>query len=172
MLQQNSDCMLAGIQINVDMIINRLKKLKVGKAPGLDGIVPKLLIEASVELSKPLCILFNKCLQDGMVLEDRKKANVSAFFKKGSRELACNYRPVSLTMQVCKVLESFLRDSIVEHLNKYRLIGETQHGFSKGRSCLTNLLTFFEDVTDYVDKGNAVDVIYLDFQKGLRQSSS
>jgi ribonuclease P/MRP protein subunit RPP40 len=52
-------------------------------------------------------------------------------------------------------------------LNKYRLIGETQHGFTKGRSCLTNLLTFFEDVTDYVDQGNAVDVIYLDFQKAF-----
>jgi Reverse transcriptase (RNA-dependent DNA polymerase) len=52
-------------------------------------------------------------------------------------------------------------------LNKYQLIGETQHGFTKGRSCLTNLLTFFEDVTDYVDKANAVDVIYLDFQKAF-----
>jgi len=68
---------------------------------------------------------------------------------------------------VCKVLEMFLRDSIVEHLTKYQLIEGTQHGFTKGRSCLTNLLTFFEDVTDYVDKGNAVDVIYLDFQKAF-----
>jgi Reverse transcriptase (RNA-dependent DNA polymerase) len=165
--QQDSDCMLNGIEINEEMIINRLKELKVGKALGLDGIVPKLLIEASVELSKPLCILFNKSWQDGIVPEDWKKANVSVLFKKRSRELASNYRLVSLTSQVFKVLESFLRDSIVEHLNKYQLIGETRHGFTKGRSCLTNLLTFFEDVTDYVDKGNAVDVIYLDFQKAF-----
>jgi ribonucleases P/MRP protein subunit RPP40 len=41
------------------------------------------------------------------------------------------------------------------------------HGFTKGRSCLTNLLTFFEDVTDYMDQGNAVDVIYLDFQNAF-----
>jgi hypothetical protein len=56
-----------------EMITNRLKKLKVGIAPGLDGIVPKLLIEASMELSKPLCILYSKSLQDGVIPEDWKK---------------------------------------------------------------------------------------------------
>jgi hypothetical protein len=64
-----------------------------------------------------------------------------------------------------------LRDSIVEHLTKYRLTGETQHGFTKGRSCLTNLLTFFEDVTNYVDQGNAEDVRYLNFQKAFDKVS-
>ena len=66
-----------------------------------------------------------------------------------------------------QVLESFLKDSINEHLTKYQLIGETQHGFTKGRSCLTNLLEFLEDVTEYVDQGNPVDVVYLDFQKAF-----
>jgi hypothetical protein len=55
-----------------------------------------------VELSKPPCILFNKSLQDGIVSEDWKKANVSALFKKGSRELGSNYRLVSLTSQYVK----------------------------------------------------------------------
>jgi hypothetical protein len=88
-----------------------------------------------VELSKPLCILFNKSLQeqqDGIAPEDWKKTNVSALFKKGSMELAGNYRPVSLTSQVCKVLESFLRDSTVEHLNKYQLIGGNSAWFHGG----------------------------------------
>jgi hypothetical protein len=80
--------MLCGIEMNEGMNINRLKKLKVGKAPGLDGIVPKLLTEASLKLSKPLYILFIKSLQDRVVPKDWKKANVSALFKKGSRELA------------------------------------------------------------------------------------
>jgi hypothetical protein len=62
--------------------------VKVGNAPGLDGSVPKLLIEASLELSKPPCILLNKSLQDGTVPKDWKKANISALSKNGSRELA------------------------------------------------------------------------------------
>jgi hypothetical protein len=93
--------MLGGIELHAVMIINRLKKLKIGKAPGLDGIAPKLLIEASLELSKPLNILFNNSLQGGVVLKDWKKANVSALFKKGSSELAGNYRSLSLISQVC-----------------------------------------------------------------------
>jgi hypothetical protein len=64
-------------------------------------------------------------------------------------------------------MESLLKDSIVEHLRKKLLINDSQHGFTSKRSCLTNLLTFLEVLTDYVDKGFPVDVIYLDFQKAF-----
>jgi ribonuclease P/MRP protein subunit RPP40 len=67
--------------------------------------------------------------------------------------------------KVCKVLEALVKEVIIAHLQKYNLINDSQHGFLKGRSCLTNLLGFFEDVTATVDKGEPVDVIYLDFQK-------
>ena len=60
-----------------------------------------------------------------------------------------NYRPVSLTVNLCKVLESIMRDKIMEHIQKHKLIKESQHGFVKGRSCLTNLLVFLEEVTNY-----------------------
>jgi hypothetical protein len=84
-------------------------------------------------------------------------------FKKGRKSEAGNYRPVSLTSHVCKVLESIIKDSIVEHLNNNELLNETQHGFRSKRSCLTNLLIFMEKVSDYVDQGCPVDVVYLDF---------
>ena len=51
------------------------------------------------------------------------------------------------------------------HLDKFSLIKESQHGFLAGRSCLTNLLEFMEEVTEIIDRGNSVDVIYLDFAK-------
>ena len=73
---------------------------------------------------------------------------------------------MSLTSQVSKVLETFVRDAI-DHLYSKKLIRETQHGFTKGKSCLTNLLKFFEEVTKYVDEGNPVDVLYLDFSKAF-----
>jgi hypothetical protein len=98
---------------------------------------------------------------------DWKRANVTAIYKKGCRETAGNYRPVSLTSHVCKVLESTIWDSIVDHLDRNKLIYKTQHGFVRGRSCLTNLLEFLEDVTEYVDQGSPVDVIYLDLQKAF-----
>ncbi|MCQ7056823.1 reverse transcriptase domain-containing protein, partial [Clostridioides difficile] len=60
-----------------------------------------------------------------------------------------------------------MRDKIVEHLDKHRLINDSQHGFMKNRSCLTNLLQFYSKVFDIYDDCRAVDVIYLDFQKAF-----
>ena len=72
-----------------------------------------------------------------------------------------------MTSQVCQVLESLIKDNILEHVRKYNLIMESQHGFVKKRSCLTNLLEFLEFVSNYVDQGYPIDVVYLDFQKAF-----
>jgi len=57
-----------------------------------------------------------------------------------------NYRPVSLTSRLSKVMESVLRDEIVRHLDKHNLVRDSQHGFGRGRSCTSNLLEFFDRV--------------------------
>ena len=65
-----------------------------------------------------------------------------------------------------------MRDELVEHLEANGLLRGTQHGFRKGRSCLTNLLSFLDRVTEELDDGGSVDVIYLRFRKGLRQGTA
>ena len=146
---------------------NKFDQLKENKSPGPDRLSPKLLKEIKMEISKPLCSIFNKSLQDSSVPEDWKIANVTPIFKKGSKLAAGNYRPVSLTSQVGKIMESCLKDIIIEHLNKYRLIKDSQHGYMSMRNCLTNLLVFLETVTDYIYKDYLVDALYLDFQKAF-----
>ena len=80
-----------------------------------------------------------------------------------------NYRPVSLrpTSQIVKVVESVLRDEIVNHLEKFNQIKQSQHRFCKGYSCVSNLLSFLESVTYSVDAKQNVDTIYLDFTKAF-----
>ena len=56
---------------------------------------------------------------------------------------------------------------MVEFLVKHILINASQRGFLKARSCLTNLLCFFEEITKWVDDGSPVDVVYLDFKKAF-----
>ena len=56
---------------------------------------------------------------------------MSLSYIKRAQDSPGNYRPVSLTSQVCKVMESILKDSITDHLHKYKLLGSTQHGFVK-----------------------------------------
>ena len=96
-----------------------------------------------------------------------KEANIIPLFKNGSRNKSVNYRPVSLTSVICKLLETIIRDHMMDFLLKHRLINHSQHGFLKARSCLTYLLYFFEEITKWVDEGSPVDIIYLDFQKAF-----
>ena len=142
------------------------QKMKDNKSPGIYGIPPKLLKEIS-KISTPLAKLFNLSLEEGIVPSEWKGANITPLFKKGSRNKPDNYRPVSLTSVVCKLLETLIKDHIVEFLVKHKLINTSQHGFLKTRSCLTNLLYFLEEITKWVDDGSPVDVVYLDFQKAF-----
>lgn len=155
------------IDINENIVLEKLSKIKTSKSPGPDGIHPKLLFELRNELSGPLTKLFQKSIKLGQVPQEWKDANVVPLFKKGKRDKCENYRPVSLTCILCKVLESIIKDNLVEHLYNNKLIKDSQHGFTQGRSCLTNLLEFLESVTKWVDDGKAVDLIYLDFAKAF-----
>ena len=101
---------------------------------------PRILKALCEEIAVPVTIIFRKSLDSGCVPGDWRTANVSPLFKKGSRHKVDNYRPVSLTSQICKVVEAVFRDEIGQHLDKYDLIRNTQHGFRKGYSCTSNLL--------------------------------
>uniref|UniRef100_A0A8C5LNF3 Reverse transcriptase domain-containing protein n=1 Tax=Leptobrachium leishanense TaxID=445787 RepID=A0A8C5LNF3_9ANUR len=115
----------------------------------------------------PQILIFQDSFLSGIVPEDWRKADVVPIFKKGLKFVPGNYRPVSLTSVAGKVFEGLLRDNIQEFIGRYNVIGKNQHGFMKHRSCQTNLITFYEEVSRSIDQGVAVDVIYLDFAKAF-----
>ena len=158
---------LGQLFVTPEMIAKKIKKMKDNKSPGVDRIPPKLLKEIVEQISTPLAKLFNLSLEEGIVPSEWKEANIMPLFKKGSRNKPENYRLVSLISVVCKLLETLIRDHMVEFLVKHKLISTSQHGFLKARSCLTNLLCFLEETTKWVDDGSPVDVGYLDFQKAF-----
>ena len=106
-------------------------------------------------------------MADGQVPEEWRQANVVPIFKKGSKMAAGNYRPVSLTCVSCKLLESILKDDIMQHLTRNKLLKNSQHGFMAGKSCTTNMLEFMEKITSEADRGKSVDIVYLDFAKAF-----
>ena len=162
----NKSEQLGQLFVTPEMIAKKIKKMKDIKSPGVDGIPPKLLKEIVEQISTPLTKVFNLSLEEGIVPSEWKEANITPLFKKGSRNKPENYRPVTLTSVVCKLLETLIRDHMVEFLVKHKL-HTSQHGFLKARSCLTNLLCFLEEITKWVDDGSPVDVVYLDFQKAF-----
>ncbi|KAJ7396395.1 hypothetical protein BTVI_145453 [Pitangus sulphuratus] len=128
------------------------------KSMGPDGIHPRVMRELVEELTKPLSIIYQQSWLSEEVLDDWKLANVTAIHRRGCKEDPRNSRPVSLTPVPGKVME---------HLQDGQGIRASQHGFRKGRSCLSNLISFYDHVTCLVDEGKAVDVIYLDFSKAF-----
>ena len=158
---------LGQLVVTPEVVASKINNMKENKSPGVDGISPKILKETVEQISTPLAHVFNMSLQEGIVPLEWKEANIIPLFKKGSRNKSVNYRPVSLTSVICKLLETIMRDHMMDFLVKHKLINPSQHGFLKARSCLTNLLCFFEEITKWVDDGSPVDVIYLDFQKAF-----
>ena len=100
----------------------------------------------------------------GEVPEDQTIANVTSTFKKGKKEDPGNYRPVSLTSNPGQLIEQLVLDALSKQLEE-KVTRSRQHGFTKQKSCLTNLVTFYDVITGWVDEGRAVDVVYLDVSK-------
>lgn len=161
-MEQIVDC-----KIQEEDVIKEIKNLKADKAAGPDDIPQNFYIQTADVIAKPLVILYRFCLDNSEVPSDWRDANVTPIFKKGQKEEVSNYRPVSLTCVVCKVLEKIIQCTVIQHLNKFKLINNTQHGFTTGLSCGTNLLEFHNYAGMNVDEGNSVDVIFLDFQKAF-----
>lgn len=163
----SSGIALSEVRITPKAVYDKLLNLNPNKAQGPDHIPSRILKELANEISEPLCILFNKSIETGILPQDWKLAEVTALFKKGSKADPSNYRPVSLTSIACKVLESLVRDSIVAHFSDCNLYAKCQHGFRKKRSCVTQLLEVIEDISKLLDDGFDIDVLYLDFKKAF-----
>ncbi|CAJ0946882.1 unnamed protein product [Ranitomeya imitator] len=121
-----------------------LKITKIDKSPGPDGIHPRVLQELSTVIDRPLFLIFKDSIITESVPQDWRIANVVPIFRKGTKTELGNYRPVSLTSTVGKILEGILRDAILEYLKRNNLMTQYQHGFTRDRSCQTNLISFSE----------------------------
>jgi len=162
---------IENIQVTKKDVIEKIDALKKTNSCGPDGITSHVLKCFKHELSGTLAKMYNKSLASGEVPTDWNNGNVTPLFKKGSKGKPENHRPIMLTSIPCKMLESLIKDKLVEHLDNNNLIKSSQHGFSKGKSCTTNLLAFLEIVMKNVEANIPMDIVYLDFSKAFDKVS-
>ena len=161
------DC-LESIEVTMEEVRKQIKVLDEDKAPGPDDVSPFLLKRCCDEVAHPLSVIYKLSLKEGQLPEQWKRASVVPIFKAGSKKSPNNYRPVSLTSQVCKILERIIKEQMTRHLMSKHLISAEQHGFVQGKSCLTNLLEALEDWTQILDENHyGLDIIYCDFRKAF-----
>ncbi|KAK4829737.1 hypothetical protein QYF61_006446 [Mycteria americana] len=146
--------------IQGETVSNLLYHLDIHKSMGPDEIHPRVLKELAEVLTKPLSIIYQQSWLTGEVPADWRLAN-------GREEDLGNYRPVSLTSVPGKLMEQIILSAITRHVEDNQGIKPSQHGFMKGRSYLTNLISFYNKVTHLLGEGKAVDVVCLDFSKAF-----
>ena len=168
-MKNSPDQSISDVLITPESVKLELANLNIFKSMGPDGIHPKVLKSLSDDprFVDAVFDLFRDCIDSGTLPKVWKSAIVSALYKSGSKKVPLNYRPVSLTCVICKVFEKLVRISIVNFLDSK--ISQNQHGFVKGKSCLTNLLETFDCIIDILELGAPVDLLYFDFSKAFDQ---
>ena len=163
----NRENTLEELEIVPTVIEDSLGKLKENSAPGPDGVPAILLKRCAGSLSKPLVRLWQASFNSGTVPNKLKQGLVTPIFKGGDRGLSGNYRPVVLTSHVAKVFERVVATKVTEFLESEDLLDDEQHGFRRGRSCVSQLLQHYHKGLRSMEMKQDVDVIYLDFQKAF-----
>ena len=114
---------LGQLVVTPEVVASKINNIKGNKSPGVDGISPKILKEIVEQISTPLAHVFNMSLQEGIVSLEWKEANIIPLcIQKRLKKTSLNYRPVSLTSVTCKVLETIIRDHMMDFLLKHKLI--------------------------------------------------
>ena len=103
----------------------------------------------------------------GKIPEDWKHANVCPVFKKGNKHNAINYRPISLTCILCKIMEHIIASSMMDHLENNNILYDLQHGFRTSRSCETQLVSFIQELAKNNNHNIQTDIIVMDFAKAF-----
>lgn len=148
-------------------IEKRLEALDENKAIGPDDVHPRVLKNCAEAMARPLEQIYRRSLADRRTPELFKLANVKPIFKSGDKHDPANYRPISLTSIVCKVMEGIIREYMMGHLLSSNQLSGDQHGFLNKKSCVTNLLETYDIMSAAMEQGLPVDVIYTDFSKAF-----
>jgi hypothetical protein len=136
-----------------------------------DNLPSLFLKRVSICIAAPLAHIYSLSLISGIVPKVWRSAIVVPIFKKGPADCAENYRPVSLTSVVCRVMEKIISLSMISFLRANNLISTEQHGFLSKRSTVTQLLETVFDWCSAINNRKFVDSVFIDFTKAFDSCS-
>ena len=161
---------LRDIDFNEEDLRQAMSELRPTSSSGPDGIHAKLLNKCKDVLKKPLKIIWRKSMDEGTIPEDMKHGNINPAYKnteESQKSIVGCHRPITLTSHCIKVFGKVVHSYIDSYARSKCLYNKNQHGFRKGRSCLSQLLDHHSQIVHQLCNNEAVDVIYLDFAKAF-----
>ena len=158
---------LSIIQIDPDKIVEIILKQNPKKAHGCDNISMAMLKLCPKEISVPLCLIFQRCVDTGRFPDFWKLANVQPIHKKNDRQIKSNYRPISLLPLCGKILEKIIFDQVYSFLDHNRLISTKQSGFRPGDSCIYQLISITSDIYKNFERHDETRAVFLDISKAF-----
>ena len=162
-----TNSVLSNIVISQDEIASLILKQNIHKAHGCDNISMAMLKLCPKEISLPLSLIFQKCIDTGKFPDCWKLANVQPVYKKNDRQLKSNYRPISLLPLCGKIFEKIIFDQVYTFLDKNRLISTMQSGFRPGDSCIYQLISITSDIYRNFEKSDETRAVFLDISKAF-----
>jgi hypothetical protein len=162
-----TDARLDHIIITPTIVKQVLLQLDVSKSTGPDQISNKILKNCADSLCLPLSILFNKSLELGQYPSSWKLALVTAIFKKLSKQIKSNYRPISLLCCISKVFERIVFNSTYQHLTINNLLDDENSGFKKDDSAILKLLALTDSIYKGLDDQEEILLTFLDITKAF-----
>ena len=165
--QSDNNNDLTDITITEQDIQDAIKEMDENSSAGPDDIPALFLINTKETISKPLKLIMRKSLDESIIPDIYKLANITPIHKGGPKTKPEQYRPVSLTSHIMKVFERVLKKNIMLHLIKNNLINQEQHGFVPGRSTQSQLLVHYKDIYEAMEEGVRMDTVFLDFSKAF-----
>ena len=145
-----------------------LKKLKLKKSPGPDGITNEMLIHLGRAAEDKLLHIFNLSWQKGTLPQVWKEATMIPIYKKGKdRKKASSYRPISLTSCVAKTMERIVNTRLLCHLETNNILAPEQAGFRQFRSTEDQATYLSQEIEDAFQEQKLVFAAWIDLQKAF-----
>jgi hypothetical protein len=148
-------------------VLEIIKNLPAKNSVSWDGISTKVLKKITNYIIQPLACIINQSFQEGKFPEILKLSLVTPVFKKGERENPDNYRPISITSPISKILEKAFLARLEKHFDKNKILTDNQHGFKKGKSTVTALFDLVTEVYDCLENKEKINLILYDFSNAF-----
>ena len=146
--------------------LNYLVSLKALFTNFYQDLIFLSLLSSSV-ITRSITYIAQACISKGYFPESWKQDKVNPLYKGGAKEEINNYRPISILPTLSKLLEKFIQKNLMEFLNKYDVLHQSQSGFRSGHSAETALTLMAERWLKAINDGNIVGTVMVDFRKAF-----